>query len=70
VKTVVQLLEAVIIEATAAVQRAQGRPEGREFALAKTAAEDAMMRYTRGRAIEEGVQKNFDFDADRKDERT
>lgn len=35
----------------------------REFSLAKTAIEEARMRYTRGRAFEEGVQKDYDFDA-------
>lgn len=61
--TVVQKLTEVIEEID---QRATiaGRGEaGREFNLAKTAAEEARMRYTRCRAFQEGVQKDYDFDA-------
>lgn len=38
-------------------------PAVREFALALTAIEDAQMRYTRGRAMEEGKFAPADLDA-------
>lgn len=61
-QTIVERLEEIIEEID---QRgiAAGRGEsGREFALAKTAAEETLMRYTRGRAFQEGSQRNYDFD--------
>lgn len=61
--TIVQKLEQVIEEIAGKATLAGRSDSGREFALAKTAAEESLMRYTRGRAFEEGVQKNYDFDA-------
>lgn len=61
--TIVQKLEEVIEEIDGKATLAGRSDSGREFALAKTAAEESLMRYTRGRAFEEGVQKNYDFDA-------
>lgn len=43
-------------------KHASGSPWGREFAMAATALEDAMMRYNRGRALQEGVFSTYDFD--------
>ena len=60
--TIVEQLQEVIEEIDRKAALAGRSEAGREFALAKTAAEDAQMRYTRGRAIQNGVQKPFDFD--------
>ena len=60
--TIVERLESVIKELDGKATLAGRSDSGREFALSKTAAEEALMRYTRGRAFEEGVQKNYDFD--------
>lgn len=40
-----------------------GEPAGREFALAATAIEDAIMRFNRGQAELRGVRRDFDFEA-------
>lgn len=61
-KTIVELLTATFNELDRKFQISYSGAARREFALAKTAIEEAMMRYTRGRAFEEGVQKNHDFD--------
>lgn len=60
--SIVQQLESVIWEIDQMAALAGRSEAGREFALAKTAAEEAMMRYTRGRAFQEGRQLNYDFD--------
>jgi hypothetical protein len=52
----------VIAEIEERAEAAGRGAAGREFSLAKTAAEEAVMRYTRGRAFELGRQSNYDFD--------
>lgn len=64
-QTIVERLEEVIGEIDNTATLAGRGDAGREFALAKTAAEEAMMRYTRGRAFQEGSQGNYDFDKER-----
>ena len=61
--TIVEKLEEILDEIDGRAIAAGRGEAGRQFALAKTAAEETMMRYTRGRALEEGEQRNFDFDA-------
>lgn len=39
-------------------------PAAREFALAATAIEDAIMRFNRGQAELRGVRRDFDFEAE------
>jgi hypothetical protein len=42
----------------------------REFALCKTAIEDAIMRFNRGMAFKEGRQMDFDFEQSLAESRT
>ena len=59
-------VEELLEEAEAASLRAGRGEAGREFALSKTKLEEALVRYTRGRAFEEGsarFYRFYDFDA-------
>lgn len=60
--TFIETLNAARQEADRRRGHASGSPAGREFALACTALEDAMMRYNRGRSMQEGVFSTYDFD--------
>lgn len=60
--TVVEQLTKVIDEIADKKLEAGLGYAAREFELAKTAAEEAQMRYTHGRAIQEGQFEPYDFD--------
>lgn len=47
----------------ALMRGAQQGPAAREYSLAITATEDAIMRFNRGMAEERGVRRDYDFEA-------
>ena len=62
--TTVELLQEARRRADAGRESNLGRAAGREFALAVTAIEDAIMRFNRGQAELRGVRRDFDFEAE------
>lgn len=62
--TTVQLLADAWARADAALTATVNGAAKREYALAKTAIEDAIMRFNRGKAEEGGVRRDYDFEAE------
>lgn len=62
--TTVQLLEEAHARADDYRRGNAGQAAGREFALAATAIEDAIMRFNRGQAELRGTRRDFDFEAE------
>lgn len=60
--TIKELLDEVIVRIDHQRARSRHAEVRREFSVAITAAEDAQMRYTRGRAIELGKFNPADLD--------
>jgi hypothetical protein len=60
--TTVELLQQAWANADSRMTTTSDPAALREFALAKTEIEVAKMRFTRGMAFLQGVQKDFDFE--------
>jgi hypothetical protein len=68
--TTVQLLQEAHHRADVLRVQHHGYAAGREFALASTAIEDAIMRFNRGQAELRGTRRDFDFEAQPEVERS
>ncbi len=61
-QTTVQLLAEAWKRADDALSASTQNAAKREYALAKTAVEDAIMRFNRGQAEDRGTRRDFDFE--------